>query len=311
MFFTNGEALRTMEIIRHAIISHEPLVLHLILAREPTPEELRRLDALLERWLARQLPQRSEVQLYKPTIERRGEPDRCQIKFTAEWFPIEWCEPLAEIIQEQMPSAVRLEIGTDFVPVFRDDHAFICVGQKRLQLGDGTTEDVGSFEIAKFPVSIAQFARFADATGYRTTAERRDDEYWFRNPPSLQGVPDNKRGPVTAYFVSYNDAVAYCEWANARLPTELEWLSAAIVVEDEIEETDALDRFKELYDLPNALMEVGEEITGSFAGDQVVVRRGPLLFRVRGRGDARDRLLVRKSYYEDLQFRVCRRSVRS
>ena len=77
---------------------------------------------------------------------------------------------------------------------------------------------------------MAEFAAFAKTTGYRTDAERygwsivQRDVFAFdtaegatwRTPDGATPVRDSTL-PVTQ--VSYNDAVAYCAWAGARLPT--------------------------------------------------------------------------------------------
>lgn len=78
-----------------------------------------------------------------------------------------------------------------------------------------------SFSIDTFEVTVAQFARFADSSGYVTDAERANDPTTWRN----FNTPDRQRFPVT--YVSWNDAVRYCAWAGKRLPTEAEWERAA------------------------------------------------------------------------------------
>jgi formylglycine-generating enzyme required for sulfatase activity len=70
-------------------------------------------------------------------------------------------------------------------------------------------------------VTNAQFARFADGSGYQTDAERAGDSTTWRSFNS----PDRQRFPVI--FVSWNDAARYCGWVGKRLPTEAEWEKAA------------------------------------------------------------------------------------
>ncbi len=70
-------------------------------------------------------------------------------------------------------------------------------------------------------VTNAQFARFANSSGYQTDAEKAGDATTWRSFNS----PDRQRFPVI--LVSWNDASRYCAWAGKRLPTEAEWEKAA------------------------------------------------------------------------------------
>jgi len=98
--------------------------------------------------------------------------------------------------------------------------------------------DVEPFFLEKHPVTVAQFRQFTGATGYETQAEsfgnagvmqrgrwRLVEGADWQHPrgPSAPKAEDDH--PVTQ--VSYNDAKAYCEWKNRRLPTEVEWEHAA------------------------------------------------------------------------------------
>jgi len=94
-----------------------------------------------------------------------------------------------------------------------------------------------AYWIDKYEVTNHQFAQFVDAMDYETDAEKWGSSYvwtgssWeevngadWSHPqgPSSDSIADH---PVV--HVSWNDAVAYCEWAGGGLSTEAEWEKAA------------------------------------------------------------------------------------
>jgi len=96
------------------------------------------------------------------------------------------------------------------------------------------------FSLGKYEVTVGQFRRFADETGYRSEAESdgtggwgynaelhrcegRNPKYTWRSP----GYAQTEAHPVVD--VTYSDALAFCHWLSGkegrtyRLPTEAEW----------------------------------------------------------------------------------------
>jgi formylglycine-generating enzyme required for sulfatase activity len=81
--------------------------------------------------------------------------------------------------------------------------------------------DLPEFQIDLFEVINAQYGAFVDATGYQTEGEQAGSSRSWRD----DWTEGKDNHPVVR--VSWNDAIAYCQWAGKRLPSEAEWEKAA------------------------------------------------------------------------------------
>lgn len=81
------------------------------------------------------------------------------------------------------------------------------------------------FSLARKPVTNGQFARFLAESDYSPPPAHPDPELFLSHwedgsvPKNLETHP--------AVWVSYHDALAYCDWAGVTLPTEWLWEKAA------------------------------------------------------------------------------------
>ena len=122
--------------------------------------------------------------------------------------------------------SVRPDTVTDNAPVeiVKEEMVFIPAGEfVRGTNGGGYNERpqgvlfVEAYWIDKYEVTNHQYLEFVEATGHRKPGP---PSRYARNLVHLRG-PNQ---PVT--YVSWNDAIAFCQWKGKRLPTEAEWEKA-------------------------------------------------------------------------------------
>jgi formylglycine-generating enzyme required for sulfatase activity len=134
------------------------------------------------------------------------------------------------------------EIGIPFDLTFVNGGTF----QMGDTFGDGYDREkpvhdviLDDFYISKYPLTVGQFKKFIDETGYKTDAEKAGWSYVWTGSDYEQKDGVNWRcdiegniRPESEYthpviHVSWNDAKAFCDHYGFNLPTEAQWEYAA------------------------------------------------------------------------------------
>ncbi|MFH1024122.1 MAG: SUMF1/EgtB/PvdO family nonheme iron enzyme [Planctomycetota bacterium] len=172
-----------------------------------------------------------------------------------------WIATKREPLKIVVPSVTLVPLGKNVQGYeefknTKDDSVMVLIPTGKFLMGekDGVKNreglhevTVGAYLIDKTDVTVGQFRRFVESTGYVTEVEKSGGAYVYYDDGIkgdwnskdkwgdwLQKADANWRNP---YFkqddnhpvvcVSWWDAVSYCQWAGKRLPTETEWEKAA------------------------------------------------------------------------------------
>ena len=140
-----------------------------------------------------------------------------------------------------LPGDARIPAGTYGIGA-RPDDGFVFDNEKWAH-----NVSLGAFEIARAPVTNAEYAAFVEDAGYRRRELWSDEGWSWRQTSALEHPIYWRQGsdpralwerrhfdtwievspdePVC--HVSWHEAQAFCAWAGRRLPSETEWEVAA------------------------------------------------------------------------------------
>ncbi len=298
-----------MRLTKLDIVDWEPCVLWFIFSQELPPDD--QFRDFVEIWLRARRNVSTCMCTYR-YAELQKEPAKNAHVIRAEWVCEQCAQALADAVERQFPGLQRVELGLRNEP--RDTATdFIQIPDKNVELEDGTRIPVESFLIARRSVTTGEYEAFVRHTGYVTAAEVRRSPETFRSHCGVNGMAPAIRSDVPAQFLTIRDAEAFCRYANCRLPTEAEWLAAAVI--DPIErDISPLEEFN-LLTGPGSKKTIsvkGWDFTSTTAPDgRIVTRRGPVQFLKKGWRDqlfARsNRVLVKPDHFDmSLMFRLVR-----
>jgi formylglycine-generating enzyme required for sulfatase activity len=138
-----------------------------------------------------------------------------------------------QVMENSERSRLWQELGIKFV--------YVPGGSFMMGLESGAASEqpvhkvaVGGFLLSKKEITLGQFARFVEDTGYVTDAEKRGYSRLWTGTKWEQVAGASWRSLLSSQSsfspvggLSWNDAVAFCTWSGLRLPTEAEWEYAA------------------------------------------------------------------------------------
>jgi hypothetical protein len=187
--------------------------------------------------LTRELAKR--LRGYKPPTEVAlisQQPDFTRLQIG--WVAPEDTNSVLDCIESVFPEVTAAHLGdeancvsqkTAHVPEGGLRGEFVHVSERYVEFEDGRQVLVPPFHISRSLITIEQFNAFTKATSYVTTAERQGNYETYRSNCLIDGMKSEEVKASFVAFISKNDAIAYCDWAGTRLPTEEEWLAAFIL----------------------------------------------------------------------------------
>lgn len=200
-----------------------------------------------------------------------------KLRFSTEWLCPKCLEPIMERIDASVGNRVQsVEVGLN--PIDMKRSRIISIPDQTIKTQDGKEQFVKGFDILYAPVSVGQFRDFVEKAGYVTTAEKKGTGDTFLHNDTVVSLGKGSVSSCPALCMSYLDAMAFCEYTGYRLPTEDEWLSAAIYDWTEYDFDDPEIRLElSLRPSRNDRIWVGPfDLTATFEDERVVARCGPM-----------------------------------
>lgn len=267
---------------KHDSFDWEPAVIA-VRSRSTSATSKHTLFALLSQWLQDRSLSCACYQVYLSVEIEESD----LIVIRCEWLCSTCLESFLGYVESIVPDVFEIHLGVATsqadAPISKADNEreYLCVPEKEVELESGEVVQTDQVTISRHPVSIDEYRIFANDSGYQTLAERCDDvENCYYCNSVIAGWSEAEIARGTASCLCYLDAVAFCHFYGLRLPSEVEWLAAAVIEDGEISAKEYRERIPSICKSPTFLYTIGAEVTGTLEDDQrCVLRRGPIGIR--------------------------------
>jgi hypothetical protein len=203
-----------MKIFEEDLVDWEPLLMRFDSSTSIAADRQAALCAFLEDWFqTNAAAKRSDCDI------RFWNVDGDQLSASCEHLTRAAFRRLTKAIDRRFPEIdiVRIGIAFDGVPSGLD-FKWIAFWEQAVEM-DGVSHQVDPFAISTFQVSMGQFTEFMSDSGYVPDCDKAEYSGYLESHMKLNWG----KSPKTPVFgVTFNDARAFCDWANVRLPSETE-----------------------------------------------------------------------------------------
>jgi hypothetical protein len=206
-----------MKVIYEDSVDWEPLHMRFRLQGTPTPERCTSLAEFLLGWMRQREQANAEKWRfceYSTAIRPTG-----TVEAFCNLMPADEVQLLADAVANQFPFVAELRLGereTGSDSLHKFDWITIPADQVVI---DGTVYDVDAFTISLSAVTVGQFSEFLDATGHVPVPDTMEYPGFTISHFKLNFGQSPK---IPLFGVTFDDAIAFCEWAGLRLPTDPE-----------------------------------------------------------------------------------------
>ncbi|QDV19104.1 Formylglycine-generating sulfatase enzyme [Gimesia panareensis] len=209
----------SIQIIYEDLVDWEPLQMRFIAGSDLTRSESEDIARLIKDWMDRAAE--ADPELWEMAKEwGAGVEADGTVTAACEFFPPQEIERLAEELTVNCPQIAEMRMGMPLEgPACIKDTKWFSVDAGEVTVGKQTLA-VPAFEISWSPVTVGQYEEFIAATGYTPLPDKFEEQPGFLiDHFKLNFGPSPKHA---LYGVTHDDALAFCKWANLRLPTDHE-----------------------------------------------------------------------------------------